>query len=607
MIQRTNPFSLTLCAIAAGLMISACGSGEAEPPPDRFPPTVTITDNVSATAATGPVTFTFIFSEDVGASFVADDVAVAGGTKGVFAMGADGKSATLVVTPVANSSGTIEVSVSAGKFTDLAGNANAAAAMVTQPYNTVVDTTPPTVTISDNESGSTAAGPVTFAFTFSEDVGTSFDLSDIVVTGGTAGTLSKVSQTQYNLVVTPPASATGTLGVSVAAGKFVDLAGIANTAVATASQAFDTAAPPPATGTLLLSFDENPPAFTNMGAYGGALPDVVPGPSGGAGNALKILKPVSPDKWGGVFFNVAAIPFTATRKTITARVYATRAGAVFKFKVESGNGGPAVEVAAAATGAANTWQTVSWDLTGVDASKSYTTIAITPDQDLVTTGQTYYVDQITLATAAVTPPGGGGGGTPLVGGKYASNYSATATAWKSTENGDAGIYVDDSVPTQYWWNGVASADAIPSFYFGYGLRKTAKPWGFGAFVKAPANGTAKVDTYSNVRISVWGNDELMSKRPQLTMLLVGPAVASCAAEMKSTINVASNGAQTYTLPLSGFTFQKACGFSTVTQALAAGVNEVHIQVLGDNPQYTTACNADGDCPNGLNMGPITFN
>ncbi len=406
MIQRTKPFSLSVCAVAAGLLVSACGSGDAEPPPDRFPPTVTITDNVPAATATGPVTFTFTFSEDVGASFVADDVVVAGGAKGAFVMGADGKSATLVVTPAANTSATIEVNVAAGKFTDLAGNTNTAAATVTQPYNTVVDTTPPTVAITDNEAGATATGPVTFAFTFSEDVGTSFELSDIVVTGGSAGTLTKVSQTQYNLIVTPAANTTGTLGVSVAAGKFVDLAGIANTAGATASQAFDTAAPPPAAGTLLLSFDENPPAFTDMGAYGGALPDVVAGPAGGTGNALKILKPASPDTWGGVYFGVTAIPFTATRKTITARVYATKAGAVFKFKVESGNGGPAVEVAAAATGAANTWQTVSWDLSGVDVAKAYTTVAITPDQDLVTTGQSYYVDQITLAAAAA-PPGGG--------------------------------------------------------------------------------------------------------------------------------------------------------------------------------------------------------
>ena len=40
-------------------------------------------------------------------------------------------------------------------------------------------------------------------------------------------------------------------------------------------------------------------------------------------------------------------------------------------------------------------------------------------------------------------------------------------------------------------------------------------------------------------------------------------------------------------------------------ALAAGVNEVHIQVLGTNVQYVTG--GPADFPNGLNVGPISFN
>jgi hypothetical protein len=152
-----------------------------------------------------------------------------------------------------------------------------------------------------------------------------------------------------------------------------------------------------------VSFDETSPAFTAMGAYGGALPTVEAGPAGGSGNALKILKPVSPDTWGGTYFTVAAIPFTATRTTITARVYSTRAGAVIKFKVEV-PGGSSVEVAGSPAVAANTWTTVSWDLGAVDLSKAYTTIAITPDVDVVTTGQSYIIDDITLAPAAAAAP-----------------------------------------------------------------------------------------------------------------------------------------------------------------------------------------------------------
>ena len=163
-------------------------------------------------------------------------------------------------------------------------------------------------------------------------------------------------------------------------------------------------APAPApSGTVLVSFDEATAAVTGVGAYGGALPSVEAGPTGGSGLALKILKPVSPDTWGGTYFTVAAIPFAADRKSITARVYATKAGAVIKFKVEIA-GGANVEIASAPTGAANTWSTVTWDFSAVDVSKAYTIIAITPDVDLVTSGQAYFIDDITLAPAAAAAP-----------------------------------------------------------------------------------------------------------------------------------------------------------------------------------------------------------
>ena len=161
--------------------------------------------------------------------------------------------------------------------------------------------------------------------------------------------------------------------------------------------------PAPAPGAAFVSFDETTPAFSAMGAYGGALPTVEAGPTGGSGNALKIVKPVGPDTWGGTFFTTTTIPFTTSNKVITARVYSTRAGAVIKFKVEV-PGGSSVEVASAPTGAANTWSTVSWNFSGVNLSNAYKIIAITPDADTVTSGQTYYIDDITVVAGAATPP-----------------------------------------------------------------------------------------------------------------------------------------------------------------------------------------------------------
>jgi hypothetical protein len=211
------------------------------------------------------------------------------------------------------------------------------------------------------------------------------------------------------------------------------------------------------------------------------------------------------------------------------------------------------------------------------------------------------------AAAAVTVDTQGGPGE-LVDGVWSSSYSQVDDAsWKTAEGGDASTYIDDSVGTQYWWFGASPpTEAVPHYYFGYGISTAARPWGFGTFVKAPNNTAADVSGYVNLRIAVWGNDELMSTQPTLTVLLRGPEVDGCTAELKGEIAVQGVGAQTYTLPLAGFTLQTPCGAATVDEALADGLLEVHLQVLGDNVQYVTTADPNGFYPNGLNVGPISF-
>lgn len=106
----------------------------------------------------------------------------------------------------------------------------------------VTDTTPPTVTITDNTPAQNATGAVTFNFDFSEDVVTSFTVEDILVAGGTKGAFARTSGTSYTLVVTPTVNTTGTLMVSIPVAKFSDVAGNSNKAVSSASQSFNTVA-----------------------------------------------------------------------------------------------------------------------------------------------------------------------------------------------------------------------------------------------------------------------------------------------------------------------------------------------------------------------------
>jgi hypothetical protein len=175
-----SSIKMTACAIAAAAFLSACGGGGTTP--DTTPPTVTITDNVSGTA-NGDVTFTFTFSEVV-TGFEASDVTVTNGTKGTFAMANDGRSATLVVSPTADSSGTIGVSIAAATFADSADNANTAIASANQAFDTTTDEpTPSTNLITNGDFNDGTAGWSGNAANVVTENGNSYFFADVAAAG----------------------------------------------------------------------------------------------------------------------------------------------------------------------------------------------------------------------------------------------------------------------------------------------------------------------------------------------------------------------------------------------------------------------------------------
>ncbi|MCP4969538.1 MAG: hypothetical protein GY932_02950 [Arcobacter sp.] len=100
----------------------------------------------------------------------------------------------------------------------------------------VPDTTKPTVTITDDESAiATSTDPITFTFTWSEEV-TGFTIDDVVVTGGTKGTFSG-SETTYTLIITPNNNLDASITVNIAANKLSDNAGNSNDAITQYTQA----------------------------------------------------------------------------------------------------------------------------------------------------------------------------------------------------------------------------------------------------------------------------------------------------------------------------------------------------------------------------------
>ena len=160
-------------------------------------------------------------------------------------------------------------------------------------------------------------------------------------------------------------------------------------------------------GTVLVSFDEEVSVFADpntSGVFDGAILSFAEGPAGGgSGVAMKLVsQPNTATYMGGVYFPVPKIPFTVDRKTISAKVYSSQAGATVALKLEGPEGTPGIEVFSTLTGAANTWSTVTWDFSAVDPAKSYTQMVITPRGNGVAATQSYYIDDITLVGVPVT-------------------------------------------------------------------------------------------------------------------------------------------------------------------------------------------------------------
>ena len=368
-------------------------------------------------------------------------------------------------------------------------------------------------------------------------------------------------------------------------------------------------------GFSTITFDSPSVTYTLTGFGGAEDSSVTTDPTGGTNNVARVNRSATAETYAGTVVSTAGgltvgtIPFDASNTKMTVRVYSPAAGITVRLKVEDASDGARSVETDAVTTTANAWETLTFDFANpavgppLNFAYTYNRVAIFFNFGVAgsTAGAaTYYFDDVAFA--------GGSGGGSTFDGTWASNYAQVdADTWTSVEGGEVGIYIDDSVPTQYWWNGVAPGDTPPSYYFGFGINSATKPWGFGTYVKAPGNGVVAVGAYANVTVALWGNPELMNTGPDIKVILRGPSISGCIAEVTGNIAVTASGPQSYTLPLSGFLMQTACGYATPADVLAAGIAEIHFQVLGDNVQYATPADGAGNYANGLNVGPITFN
>jgi hypothetical protein len=657
MTTRHSRAPLTALAVAVfAFTLAACGGGSGEAPPqagggavDTAAPVVTITNNVVAETATGDIIFTFSFNRDVGTSFTADDVGVTGGTKGAFTR-SGGTSATLVVAPTANSTGSVEISVPAGAVTASTGTGNAATS-ARKAFDTTVppppppaggsvvlanfDTVnPPVAGFEGAEGSAVEAGPAGGgsgnSFKVLRSGGQVFALGIIETTVPVTATRRTISAQVYSptagipmvMKIEGPGGAnsgdvaanqavvvgwqtlTWTFPAPGAGQSFNKIVLLPNlgTVDAPPGKAYyfdsltlqEAAPPPPAGGTVLANFDDvSPPVAGFEGAEGSA---VEAGPAGGgSGNSFKVLRS------GGQVFALGIIettvPVTATRRTISAQVHSPTAGVPMVLKIEGPGGANSGDVMANEAVVVG-WQTLTWTIPVPNPVPTYNKIVLLPNLGTVDAppGKAYYFDSLTLLPEA----GGGGSATPLV---FSSGYTQGGG---TAQGGSWGYFSGDFANYLETFTGGGFADSTPPVaddaqYFFIAVTTSAPTTqvgnpptsgGFlGMFVTHPGLALTGQTTLA-VNLGMDANFFQQATNKAVDVFVVGSTTYSngsggnCNVTLKGNVTPTTDAMITYTLTLADMTLVQPCNGGGFNSGVTSVAQALAQPIGAVNTQFT---------------------
>lgn len=442
MIKKAYSLTLAAFALAASLLLVACGGGEDSA---SAPPTVAITSALDANGT--DVVFTFTFSQDVGSTFTAEDVVITNATivaNSFSEVGSTHKIWTMTVTPAAGKSD-VSAYVAPGKFSAVARVGNFSSGSEAMPVKppTTPEARPAQDVISLYSDAYSETRGVNYAPNWEQDTVASelslagnnirkysnFNYQGIEFPSTDVSTKDKLHidvwspnvseldlflispshEIPYKIMLTRAAWNSIDIPLSVFAAGGVSLSSV--------NQIKFRNGPGPDNlkgGTFyvdnlyfykgaytIASFDESVPTVAGYeGAEGAAIQT---GASGAVGNVFHIKRNSA---WGqpwalGVVTLPNPIPFTSSRKTISARVYSGIAGIPMKLKVEGGSNENkffTTEAAAAETVVLG-WQTLTWVLNDVDLTKEYTRIVLLPNLGSPSADDEYDFDEIKLVNA----------------------------------------------------------------------------------------------------------------------------------------------------------------------------------------------------------------
>ena len=205
---------------------------------DTQAPTLSISSDRPSLKAGETATINFSFNETP-LGFGLDDLIVSGGTLDNLSRGSDPLSYTARFTPEAgNNTLKANIQIDNEAFFDAAGNPGTASQALLLSGDTLL----PGLTLGSDKTRLKTGETATLTFNFTE-MPSGFDLSDIVVTGGSLGTLNGNGLTRTALFTPTANSNNVAASVSVAAGSYTDTAGNNGLASNAVSLTADTLAP----------------------------------------------------------------------------------------------------------------------------------------------------------------------------------------------------------------------------------------------------------------------------------------------------------------------------------------------------------------------------
>lgn len=177
---------------------------------------------------------------------------------------------------------------------------------------------------------------------------------------------------------------------------------------------------------LVGDFDGTKPSF---GAIGGADAAVAAAPTGGSGDALRLVRVAGSEAFAGVAIDLATAITGSQYYTVSARVHVVEqaAGKPIKLKLESADGSLQSEELESREAVVSGWQTLTW-IFNTSPDRTYNKLIVLPNVGAAGAGETYYLDAVNLSK-----------------GKVLANFDALTPGFVGS-NGSADVAVD-SAPT----------------------------------------------------------------------------------------------------------------------------------------------------------------